>query len=252
LIYDLAYLKAETVFEREEVSIPAELYNNIGVLYQTLGDIQKAKEYFSRALSMLSKMAEDPKSDVNSQNMTTTLYNTGRLCEAEQDFERAKSFYTKVLAIHPAYSDGIACLDLSLASLRLGALLMQSRNFDAAEQIIMQVIETDARNIDAGLMLGQCFLDADKRKEAKRAFEGVLQNIDSHDAYALCQCAGWYVKSAQEDPKNKAKLFQRAFEFYDKTLKDDGSRNYCAANGIAICLAENGEKERAKELFSQV
>jgi RNA polymerase-associated protein CTR9 len=84
---------------------------------------------------------------------------------------------------------------------------MQSRNFDAAEVVFQQVISNDDRNIDAGLMLGQCYLDADKQKEAKRTFEGILKNIDSHDSYALCQVANWYVKAALEDPKKVSVLY---------------------------------------------
>ena len=44
---------------------------------------------------------------------------------------------------------------------------------------------------------------------------------------------------------------RRAFEFYDKTLKDNAG-NYCAANGVAVLLAFNGEKERATELFALI
>jgi RNA polymerase-associated protein CTR9 len=222
------------VFEREEVPIPAELYNNIGVLYMTLADVTKAKEYFSRALSKLA--------GGSGELAVCCLYNTGRLCEEEGDVERARTFYERGLELHPAYVD---------ADLRIAGILMAGGKFGEAEGRIKVVIEGDGRNIEARLMLGQCFLEAGKRKEAKSAFEGVLMNVESHDAYALCQCANWYMVASREEPRKKAEFMRRAFEFYDKTLKDN-SGNYYAANGVAVLVAESGEKGRAKEMFEQI
>lgn len=57
---------------------------------------------------MTNSTKADPNSDKNNQNMTTIFYNTGRMLEADQDYERAKNIYKKVLETHPAYSDGMS------------------------------------------------------------------------------------------------------------------------------------------------
>lgn len=81
---------------------------------------------------------------------------------------------------------------------------------EQAEQLFSKLVASDPRNVNAGLMLGQCYLESRKRREAKRSFERVLKDIDSHDVYALCQVGNLYIKFAQGDPKQVS----REFPFY--------------------------------------
>ncbi|KAJ3223457.1 protein required for normal CLN1 and CLN2 G1 cyclin expression, partial [Clydaea vesicula] len=226
-----AYLQAKAILENSEDGCSAELYNNIGALYHIEGNIEEAKKYYTLCLN---------KTTSGDHTNTSVLYNLGRLHEDKAETKEAEDLYKLIQTKHPAYVD---------AQLRLGVMIMEKGNMNSAEDFFRDVHVMDSKNIESFLLLGKCQQLGKQYKLARSSFVKVLQEIDSHDLYALCSVGNLNLKFARTDPLQKDLHYKRAFEFFDKCLKID-SQNYCAALGVAICLAENSRFTEAKEIFS--
>lgn len=122
----------------------------------------------------------------------TLLYNIGRLLESENNFERAIIFYNRILAQHPAYIDAI---------LRLAVIQIEKGDFIEADTFLDKAFVIDPKNIEGFLLLGVVSLKKKDYKAAKKAFEKVLQDFDSHDVFALCALGNLNVYFARNDPK---------------------------------------------------
>ncbi|KAJ3083117.1 protein required for normal CLN1 and CLN2 G1 cyclin expression, partial [Quaeritorhiza haematococci] len=98
------YLKALTILEKEGETAPAELHNNIAVLYHHDGVFTKAEEHYQKALE-ICQSAEKTDSKNAEATRTTVTYNVGRLYEAKQDSKKAEEIYLQLREKHPAYAD---------------------------------------------------------------------------------------------------------------------------------------------------
>lgn len=74
------------------------LYNNIGMLYDVMGENVKALEYYYKSLDVYITMEE-----FESPAIATTYNNIGSVYNARGDFSKALDYYTKALDIYESF-----------------------------------------------------------------------------------------------------------------------------------------------------
>jgi len=82
----------------------AGILNNLGVLYKNLGEFEKAKEFYLKALEIRNKLAN--LNNAFLPDLASTQNNLGDLYSNLGEFEKAKEFYLKALEIrNKTYDD---------------------------------------------------------------------------------------------------------------------------------------------------
>ncbi|CEG49164.1 TPR-containing nuclear phosphoprotein that regulates K() uptake [Plasmopara halstedii] len=223
-----SYIAAEKVMNNASERVCMELYVNLGVLQQRVGKCADAIKCFRKALQQLgdidnwneeskSEKADALNEDVSNFKPTeanvTILYNMGRVYEEMGNRDCAQILYNAILVVFPKYTD---CL------LRLGCMLRDRGQDDEAIRMF------------------------DKKKYEKVMGMPGLKN----DPYAFLSMGNIFMSNLGE--KNRyAKNMSLSEVYYKKTLAAH-PRNIYAANGLGIMIAEKGNFELAKQVFSQV
>lgn len=84
----------------------SRIVNNLAVLRHLEGDFEMARTMYEECLASLAASSEAQMEEVS----TTILYNLARVYEAQDNNELAKEAYSKLLARHPEYIDGMPTL----------------------------------------------------------------------------------------------------------------------------------------------
>lgn len=113
-----AYQKAVKIMKEKNITIPYELWNNIGALYLKLGKHKEAEEHLKHALEVAKASLTEFKTE-----HATIIYNIARLYESTQRKNDAKDLYLRILKEHPNY---IECY------LRLGCIAFDAGNMEEA------------------------------------------------------------------------------------------------------------------------
>ena len=94
MMYNQTYLMMAQFSGKEDTSDTATSYNNIGAVYCSQGDYDKALEYYSKALAIKEKVLglEHPDTATFYGNIGAVYYNLG-------DYDKALEYYFKALAI---------------------------------------------------------------------------------------------------------------------------------------------------------
>jgi glycosyltransferase involved in cell wall biosynthesis len=98
-------------------------YNNLGGLYQTIGDLRTAEQYFEQTLTI------DP-------NFAQGYYNLGIIYKALHQFERAIAVYQKAIAINPNYAE--VYQNLGVVYYKIGQLAESEAAFAKAIRLFNQ------------------------------------------------------------------------------------------------------------------
>ncbi|KAJ3248148.1 protein required for normal CLN1 and CLN2 G1 cyclin expression [Chytriomyces hyalinus] len=236
------YLNALSLLEESGAPNQVEILNNIGVLYHRDASSQKefdvAKSYYDRALDAMSSSHDNSTADLS----VTIRYNLARLQEQTGATALAADMYTEILQQHPSYFD---------CYLRLASIAYP--NFNESRDWIRKSLNVDRKT--SLLMFGNSFYEDNREKgnlrEARKSFEEVLQKADRHDHYALCNIGNIYLVIARFDAKQREIHIKKALEFFDKAVRVD-SKNVFGATGVGICLAELGQYDHARDVFTQV
>lgn len=80
------------------------IVNNLAVLRHLEGDFELARTMYEECLASLAASSDEQMEEVS----TTILYNLARVYEAQENNDLAKEAYSKLLARHPEYIDGMA------------------------------------------------------------------------------------------------------------------------------------------------
>eukprot|EP01117_Protostelium_nocturnum_P007261 TRINITY_DN2598_c0_g1_i2.p1 TRINITY_DN2598_c0_g1~~TRINITY_DN2598_c0_g1_i2.p1 ORF type:complete len:1004 (-),score=427.67 TRINITY_DN2598_c0_g1_i2:118-3129(-) len=227
-----AYEKAKQALIDKGANVPFQLWNNIGVLKQMMGDLVGAREAYNQVHTL--------DVDVKTQNVTT-LYNQARLLEMENKFEEAEKLYKEILVNHPNYSD---------CYMRLGSIAKSLGQIQEATEMFNKTLELDDRNADASIFMGNLHLSKGEWQPAQKKFEKVLE-YDRHDAYSLLSLGNIYYNARFEKDGKEDKYLQHAMDFYWKVLQQHPS-NIWAANGVGIIYAEQNRLQNAKDFFVEV
>ncbi|CAI9100700.1 OLC1v1037856C1 [Oldenlandia corymbosa var. corymbosa] len=179
-------------------------------------------------------------------NKVSTLFNLARLLEQLHHVETASIFYRLILYKYPDYPD---------AYLRLAAIAKARSNVTISTELLSDALKVDEKCQDALLMLGDLELKNDDWVKAKETFRAAKDMSDGDDSYASLCLGNWNyfaaIRSEKRAPKLEATHLEKAKELYSKVLLRHTGNLY-AANGTGIVLAEKGQFDISKELFTQV
>lgn len=251
-----SYLAAEKVMKHAAERVPMELYVNLGVLQHRVGKATDALACFKKALKQqaaaddtVEVVDNDDDNDASgfkvptpTEATTTVLYNMGLVLEEVGEREHATALYTAILAVFPKYID---CL------LRLGCLLRDKGDEAGALRQFEVALELDPVCAEACLLQGNIHLTKREWSLAQKKFEKVMgMPTLKNDPYALLSMGNIFMSNLGE--KNRyTKNMSLSEGYYKKTIQSHPANIY-AANGLGIMVAEKGNFELAKQIFSQV
>nr|KAJ0206542.1 hypothetical protein LSAT_V11C500279690 [Lactuca sativa] len=279
-----AFKTARNLLKKANEEVSIELLNNIGVIHFERGEFELAQQTFKEALgdgiwmklidseaqsdsfrkvlhqpmdaSLAARIYKDMQLFHNLEkngitvelpwDKITTLSNLARLFEQLHKTETASILYRLILFKFPEYVD---------AYLRLAAIAKARNNVPLSIELIRDALEVDDKNPDALCMLGDLELKNDDWVKAKDTFRAAKDASNGKDSYATLCLGNWNyfaaVRSEKRAPKLEATHLEKAKELYTKVLVERPANMY-AANGAGVVLAEKGQFDIAKELFTQV
>ncbi|KAI3759841.1 hypothetical protein L6452_07942 [Arctium lappa] len=287
-----AFKTARNLLKKANEEVSIEILNNIGVLHFERGEFELAQQTFKEALgdgiwlklidsepqsdsiggshsdpirkalyqpmdaSLAARMYKDMQLFHNLEkdgiavelpwDKITTLSNLARLFEQLHKTETASILYRLILFKFPEYVD---------AYLRLAAIAKARNNVPLSIELIRDALEVDDKNPDALCMLGDLELKNDDWVKAKDTFRAAKDASNGKDSYATLCLGNWNyfaaIRSEKRAPKLEATHLEKAKELYTKVLVERPANMY-AANGAGVVLAEKGQFDVAKELFTQV
>ncbi|KAL6984578.1 Protein CTR9 [Sarracenia purpurea var. burkii] len=271
-----AFRTARGLLEKGHEEVPLELLNNIGVLHFEKGEFELAEQTFVEALghgiwhTLIDDKAQPYPIDASSSihqyrdmqlfhrleedgfivevpwNKISILFNLARLFEQLHNIERASILYRLILFKYPDYID---------VYLRLAAIAKARNNVQISIELITDALKVDDKCPNALLMLGDLELKNDDWVKAKDTFRAAKDASTGKDSYATLCLGNWNyfaaVRSEKRAPKLEATHLEKAKELYTKVLIDHNTNLY-AANGAGVVLAEKGQFDVSKDLFTEV
>ncbi|GLJ29462.1 hypothetical protein SUGI_0580760 [Cryptomeria japonica] len=263
---------AKSLLKKSREEVPIELLNNIGVLHFERDELELAQQTFMEALGngiWVEFINKSPSGNsalfsVSFRDMeffhrleegvslelpwdkVTTLFNLARLFEQLHDTEKATLLYRLILFKFPDYVD---------AYLRLAAMAQARNEIQLSLELIGDALKVDNNSINALCMLGNMELKTDDWLKAKETIKTAQSVSDGKDSYVDISLGNWNyfaaLKNEKKEPKLEATHLEKARELYCKVLAQRPGNVY-AANGAAVVLAERGQFDIAKEIFTQV
>uniref|UniRef100_A0A1J3FE97 RNA polymerase-associated protein CTR9-like protein n=1 Tax=Noccaea caerulescens TaxID=107243 RepID=A0A1J3FE97_NOCCA len=269
-----AFKMARTLMKKGGQEVPIEVLNDIGVLHFEKEEFESALDNFKEALGdgiwisfldekerleetgvsvlgykdtgIFHRLIESGHSVDLPWNKVTTLFNLARLLEQLHKTETATFLYRLILFKYPGYID---------AYLRLAAGAKAQNNLPLAIELVNEALKVDDKNPNALSLLGELELKNDDWVKAKETFRAANDATDGKDSYAILSLGNWNyfaaMRNEKRNPKLEATHLEKAKELYTKVLTQHNSNMY-AANGSGIILAEKGQFDIAKDLFTQV
>ncbi|KAG6534907.1 hypothetical protein ZIOFF_008813 [Zingiber officinale] len=208
--------------------------------------VSSAQSLNYRDFSLFQQLEEDGLSFELPWDKVSTLFNYARLLEQVNGTEKASNFYRLILFKYPDYVD---------AYLRLAAMAKAQNNIQLSIELINDALRVDDRCSNALNMLGDLELKIDDWIKAKETLRAAKDATDGKDSYSTLALGNWNyfaaVRNEKRGPKLEAQHLEKAKELYTKVLMQHTSNLY-AANGSAIVLAEKGQFDVAKDIFTQV
>lgn len=269
-----AFKMARTLMKKGGQEVPIEVLNDIGALHFEKEEFESALDNFKEALgdgiwiSFLDEKEKIEETGVSVQgykdtgifhrlienghsvdvpwNKVTTLFNMARLLEQLHKTETATFLYRLILFKYPGYID---------AYLRLAASAKAQNNLPLAIELVNEALKVDDKNPNALSLLGELELKNDDWVKAKETLRAANDATDGKDSYAILSLGNWNyfaaMRNEKRNPKLEATHLEKAKELYTKVLTQHSSNMY-AANGSGIILAEKGQFDIAKDIFTQV
>ncbi|KAK5090056.1 protein required for normal CLN1 and CLN2 G1 cyclin expression [Lithohypha guttulata] len=251
---------AEDFNELIQEHMPPQLHNNVGCFLYRDEAYEQALQRFEIALNATLKLhekqiEEKQKAEDAGENtadldvtdtdalVTTISYNLARTQEALGQRQHAIQTYEGLLSRrHPDYTDAAA---------RLAYLALIESPQDAGPKKLKAMFDADHGHPEVRALMGWYF-HSSKKKTANiaedqefRHYKHTLQQYDKHDVYSLIGMGNIHLAIARDMPRNtepekekRTKMYQKAYEFFDKALQLD-PRNAFAAQGIAVALCDD-------------
>ncbi|KAL5703019.1 Protein CTR9 [Ranunculus cassubicifolius] len=265
-----AFTTARSLLKNNGEEATIELLNNIGVLHFERGEFELAEQTFKETLgagvwdTLMEGRKWSPFVDSESSmeifrqleeegtrtdlhwDKVTTLYNYARLLEQIHDSDKASILYRLIAFKYPNYQD---------AYLRLAAIAKARNNIQLSIELTKEALKVNEKSQDALSILGSLELKSGDWVKAKETLVAARNAANGKDSYAALSLGNWNyfaaVRAKRRDSKLEATHLEKAKEIYTKVLTEHTSNLY-AANGAAVVLAEKGQFDVSKDLFTQV
>ncbi|MCX5751966.1 MAG: tetratricopeptide repeat protein [Candidatus Saganbacteria bacterium] len=173
----------------------AEVWTNLGVVYEKKGDLKKAAEFYKKAFMINPNLSEpmDRLIQVSARmgqpqgakdifieavnkypSFASLRFSLGNMYEQEGNNAKAIEQFGEILK---ADQNNVS------AWLKIGEVYFRMNQLNEAEKALQQVVMIDPKNIDAHNGLGAIYLRAGDREKSKGEFEQVLM-LDPSNPYA--------------------------------------------------------------------
>ena len=196
----------------------SQTLNNLGIIFQVLGENQKAKECYEKATEIDSNHA-------NAHN------NLGVIFKKLGENQKAKNCFEKVIKINPNYAD---------AHYNLGVIFKELGENQKAKECYKKATEIDSNHANAHNNLGNLFNDLEENQKAKECYEKVIK-INPNQAGAHNNLGNIF-NELRENQKAK-NCFEKAIEI---------NPNYAIAhNNLGSMFQKLGENQKAKNCFEK-
>ena len=196
----------------------ADAHNNLGAVYQKMGDYPKALQEYSKAKIL------------NPQNVTTR-FNMATLYQNQKEYNLAIGLYDDVLQINPEDTQ---------ARYYKALCLMETKQFRQASVEAEKILEIDPNNTEARDLMLSAMKNSSTPEELRESLAETVEN-NPNDAETT------YTYAIELHKSNNLDL---AIEQYEKTLTLDPNNNECYLN-LAQAYKESGNIEKAKETLQK-
>lgn len=233
-----AYRRAVEILALLQRRVPAQAWNNLGVLQHRLGLLGDAEHSLREALRATGSAPERC-----TRAAAPILFNLARLYEDRREDARAEAQYLALLARHPRYVD---------CYLRLGVMAQRRGCFGAAGRWLAELLAVAPAHPDALCVLGSIHFAQHKWSIAQQYYQQVFDAAGCRDdAYALVALGNMYYCLKFEGKARMDRFFQKACDCYAKALRLH-PRCLAAATGVALAAAEKGRTAAARAVLAQV
>lgn len=257
-LFFAAVVMTAGVLSAQDINQATESYNN-GAMELQMGNNGAALEYFQSALTMGEALGDEGadlvancKKAICSTNlaMAKDLYNA-------KDFAGAVAAFQKTKEIAEGYGEAeIAAEAADLIGqtelLKInteGQAALKAKDYATAITCFTKVLEMDPENGNAGILLGQAYMRAQKYDEAIAALEKAAENGQKRNADKLISQI--YLQKAQA--ASKGKKYQEAIDLATKSNEVLESGNaYKIAAGAYQQLGKNEECIAAYEKYLEL
>ncbi|PPR86876.1 hypothetical protein GOBAR_AA33811 [Gossypium barbadense] len=271
-----SFKTARNLLEKGGQAVPVEVLNNIGVLHFEREELELALESFNKALGdgvwlaltgnkpkpyvieasasvldykdmqVFHRLEEDGLAVELPWNKVTAVFNLARLHEQLHNTGIANILYRLILFKYPDYID---------AYLRLAAIAKARNNLQLSIELVNEALKVNDKCPNALSMLGDLELKNDDWVKAKETLRSAGDATDGKDSYAILSLGNWNyfaaIRNEKRNPKLEATHLEKAKELYTRVLVQHTDNLY-AANGAAVVLAEKGQFDVSKDIFTQV
>lgn len=196
----------------------AAMYSNLGAVYKSKNQLEKAIESFKQALKF------EP-------NNVNAHYNLGVVLQFSGLLEEAIQSYEQVILIHPNHAE--SCYNL-------GCLYQEQNNLKAAERYYRQAISLKPDYLAAQLNLGTVFCLQNKLAIAVEYYQTLLTTTPSNHAPIYRQLAIALQKQGYQ---------QQAVENYKKAVSIEP--DFIAYNNLGSLFLERGDWQQAANYLTQ-
>ncbi|KAL2945136.1 Protein CTR9-like protein [Bienertia sinuspersici] len=271
------YRTARSLLRKLGEDVPIELLNNIGVLHLERGEFELAEQTFKDALGsgawlllingkennyaadavtallqckdvqIFRHLEEEGNSVELPWNKVSAVFNLARLHEELHKTLSAILLYRLILYKYPEYVDAL---------LRLASIAKARSNIQLSIELVGEALRVNDKCPTSLAILGCLELKNDEWVKAKDTFRAASEAADGKDFYASVCLGNWnYFAALVSELKKQVKHIpvhlEKAKDIYSNVLKKCTTNLY-AANGLGMILAEKGQFDVSKEIFTQV
>ena len=233
-------------------------YTCLGSVHKDLGDLEQAKQYFERALTIyLKKLGPDHLDVAMCHNNLGTVHRVlGDLEQAKQYHERALAIYLKKL--DPDHLNVAMCHNnLGNVYSFLGDLKQAKQYYERALTIYLKMLDPD--HLDVGMChnnLGNVHHDLGDQEQAKQYYERALtirlQKLGpDHLDVARCHNNLGNVYRVLGDLEQSKQYYERALTIYLKKLDPDHLDVASCHNNLGNVYRVLGDLEQSKQYYER-
>jgi CHAT domain-containing protein/tetratricopeptide (TPR) repeat protein len=258
------YREALVSCEEKLKMLPAEhpdtasFLNDLGIEYYVLGDHEKAKECFERALAIRVKVlpAEHPDTASSFNNLGNTYYNLGDYEKAKKYHERALTMQEKILpAEHPDIAGSFNGLGNTYYA--LGDYEKAKEYHERALAIRVKVLPAEHSDTAHSFNdLGNTYYALGDYEKAKKCFERALTMQEKilpaghpDTASSFSNLGNTY--GTLGDYEKAKKYHERALEIQEKVLPAGHPDTASSFSNLGSIYNALGDYEKAKECFER-
>ena len=245
MMYNQTYLMMVQFSGKENFSDTTSSYNNIGVVYYSQGDYDKALEYYSKTLAIREKVlgTEHP-------NTARSYGNIGVVYKNQGDYDKALEFFTKDLAICEKVL-GTEHPDTAICYNNIGVVYKNQGDYDKALEyyykalaIREKVLGTEhpdtaiCYNSIGGVYCSQG--DYDKALEYDSKALAIREKVlgTEHPDSAICYNSIGWVYCSQGDYDKAQEYFTKALAIFEKTFGPEHPNTKVVRKSIDVVKSE--------------